>query len=85
MAATEFSFLMAIAAIAGAAVLAAPDAQIASPEVLRACLIGGVVAGLSGLAALWLFVRLLRSRRFHQFAYYTFAAGTLFLLWVALA
>ena len=83
MAATEFSFLMAVAAISGAAVLAAPDAQLASPEVVRACLIGGAVAGASGIAALWLFVRLLRLRRFHHFAYYTFAVGSLFLLWVA--
>ena len=85
LAATEFSFLMAIVAIAGAAVLALPDAAAASPEVVRACLLGGAVAGVSGLGALWLFVRLLRSRRFHHFAYYAFALGLAFLTWLALA
>ncbi len=85
MAATEFSFLMAVAAISGAAILALPDAQAASPEVVRACLIGGAVALASGLAALWLFVRLLRDRRFHLFAWYAFAAGASFLAYLALA
>lgn len=84
LAATEFSFLMAIAAIAGAAVLALPDAQAAAPETLRACLVGGAVAAVSGLGALWLFVRLLRSRRFHHFAWYAFALGGTLLAWRAL-
>lgn len=84
MAATEFSFLMAVAAIAGAAVLAIPDIQSASPETIRLCLIGGAVALASGLAALWLFVRLLRSRRFHWFAGYAFLAGAGFLVYLAL-
>ncbi len=82
LAATEFSFLMAVAAIAGAAVLSIPDVQGASPEVLRACLIGGSVALVSGLAALWLFVRLLRTRRFHWFAAYAFVAGASFLVYL---
>jgi undecaprenyl-diphosphatase len=80
--ATEFSFLMAVAAISGAAVLAIPDVQQASPEAVRACLVGGAVAALSGLGALWLFVRLLRTRRFHWFAGYAFAAGLAFLAWL---
>lgn len=84
LAATEFSFLMAIAAIAGAAILSLADLPQASPELLRACVVGGLVAAAAGLAALALFVRLLRSRRFHHFAYYTFAVGALFLLWLAL-
>ncbi len=81
LAATEFSFLMAVAAITGAAVLALPDAQAASPDVLRACALGGAVAAVSGLGALWLFVRLLRSQRFHLFAWYTTAVGLAFLLY----
>lgn len=84
LAATEFSFLMAIAAISGAAVLALPDIQAASPELLRACLVGAAVAWLSGLAALWLFVHLLRRQRFHHFAFYAWGVGGLFLAWLAL-
>jgi len=37
--------------------------------------IAGVTALLFGVAAIWLFVRLLQSRGFHYFAYYTWAAG----------
>ena len=85
VAATEFSFLMAIAAIAGAAVLALPDVTAVSPGDAEAFLVGGVVAMGSGLAALWLFVRLLRSRRFHQFAYYVWVVGAVFLIWLGVA
>jgi len=85
LAATEFSFLMAIVAIAGAALLQLPEVGAASPEVARACLVGGAVAGVSGLAALALFVRLLRSRRFHHFALYAFAVGGGFLAWLVLS
>lgn len=84
LAATEFSFLMAIPAITGAAVLALPDVRAASPEMVRACLVGGAVALVSGVGALWLFVRVLRRQRFHRFALYTWAAGGAFLVWLAL-
>lgn len=83
LAATEFSFLMAVAAIAGAAVLALPEARAASPEMLAACAVGGAVALASGLAALWLFVQLLRRQRFHRFAFYAWAVGGAFLAWLA--
>lgn len=84
VAAAEFSFLMSVAAIAGAAVLMLPDATAASPEALRAMALGGGAALVSGLAALWLFVRLLRSGSFHRFAWYAWAAGATFLAWLAL-
>jgi undecaprenyl-diphosphatase len=80
-AATEFSFLMAIAVIAGAAVPALPEAAAASPAEVQLSLAGGLVALGSGLAALWLFVKLMRSRRFHQLAYYVWAAGGALLIW----
>jgi len=83
LAATEFSFLMAIPAIAGAAILVVPDA-LASPDgTLPTYLLGGLAAFGSGLAAIWLFVQLLERRRFHTFAWYCFAAGGAFLLWTA--
>jgi undecaprenyl-diphosphatase len=83
LAAAEFSFLMSVAAIAGAAVLMLPDATAASPEALRALAVGGAAALASGLAALWLFVRLLRSGGFHRFAWYAWAAGATFLAYLA--
>jgi len=83
IAAAEFSFLMSVAAIAGAAVLMLPDATAASPEALRAMALGGAAALVSGLAALWLFVRLLRSGTFHKFAWYAWAVGAAFLAYLA--
>ncbi len=82
LAATEFSFLMAVAAIAGAAALALPDAAVADAGLLAACGVGATSAALSGLGALWLFVRLLERRRFQVFAYYCLAAGATFLLYL---
>jgi undecaprenyl-diphosphatase len=85
LAAAEFSFLMSIPAIAGAAVLQLPalmgmtgENGLDGPHVL----LGSVVAAVSGLAALWIFVRVLRARRFHQFAWYAWAAGAAFLAWL---
>jgi undecaprenyl pyrophosphate phosphatase UppP len=43
-----------------------------------------LTALVSGLAALWLFVRLLRNQAFHRFAYYVWPAGAAFLVWLAL-
>ena len=81
--ATEFSFLMGVAAIAGAAVLAIPDALAAPAASLQAFWIGAAVAAVAGFGAIVLFVRLLRSQRFHAFAWYCFAAGGAFLVWLA--
>ena len=38
----------------------------------------------SGIAAIWLFLRLLRSNAFHLFSYYTWIVGAAFLGWLAL-
>ncbi len=84
LAATEFSFLMAVAAITGAAVLAIPDAAAADAPMLIACGVGGITAAISGLFALRFFVQLLENRRFHVFAYYCFAAGAAFLAYLSL-
>ncbi len=83
--AAEFSFLLGIIAITGAAVLTLPDASRASREELMLLGVGGLAALVSGLAAIWLFIRLLRSRMFHFFAYYAWAVGGLFLAWLALS
>lgn len=80
-AAAEFSFLMAVIAILGALVLQLPELQVASSGEWSVLGIGGVVALLSGVASLWLFVRLLRARSFYRFAYYTWMVGGLVILW----
>ena len=84
LAAAEFSFLLGVVAIAGAAVRMLPElAGVAVGE--RAALgVASVAALVSGLAALWLFVRLLRNQAFHRFAYYVWPAGAGFLVWLAL-
>ncbi|MGH0038155.1 MAG: undecaprenyl-diphosphate phosphatase [Myxococcota bacterium] len=81
--AAEFSFLMGIIAIAGAAVLAIPDLGEASSGALAAISIGGAAALVSGVAAIWLFIRLLRAKIFHAFSYYAWATGLAFLAWIA--
>jgi undecaprenyl-diphosphatase len=83
LAAAEFSFLMSVPAIAGAAVLQLPEAGAASEQALVALAVGSVAALLSGLAALWLFVRLLRAGSFHGFAWYAWAVGAAFLALLA--
>ena len=82
LAAAEFSFLMSLPALGGAALLQLPDAQAASGELQGALLAGGAMAALSGVAALWLFLRVLKERSFHQFAWYTWTAGAAFLFWL---
>lgn len=84
IAAAEFSFLMSIIAVTGAVVLQLPELGQASSAFLTVTLLGGIVAMLSGIGAIWLFVRLLRTRHFHRFAYYAWAAGGLFLVWLTL-
>jgi undecaprenyl-diphosphatase len=83
-AAAEFSFLMIAVAIAGAAARAIPELAAVAPGHAGALAVGCVAALAAGLAAIWLFVRLLRTRGFHRFAYYTWAAGALFLVWLVI-
>ncbi len=83
-AAAEFSFLMGIIAISSAAVLMLPDLGQASPEAISALTLGCATALASGILAIWLFVVVLRRQTFYQFAYYTFAVGTAFGLYLLL-
>ena len=82
--AAEFSFLMGIIAISGAAVLMMPEIEGASDALIGALVLGSVAALVSGLVAIWLFIALLKRQSFYVFAYYTWAAGGLFLAWLAL-
>ena len=82
--AAAFSFIMAIPAIAGAAVLELPglggDLGMSVGVLLTAC----VVATLTGILAIRTLVALLARRAFHLFAPYCWVVGSLFLIYVAL-
>jgi undecaprenyl-diphosphatase len=80
-AAAEFSFLMSVFAIGGAAVLAISDLSFAAPGLVAPLAVAGGAAFVFGVAAIWLFVQLLKTRVFHYFAYYTAAAGIAVLVW----
>jgi undecaprenyl-diphosphatase len=81
--AAEFSFLMSIPAIAGAAVLMMPEIGEAGERIgMLPLLLGGVAAAISGIIAIKLFVALLRRQNFHVFAYYCWVAGAAFLIYM---
>ena len=83
VAAAEFSFLMSIPAILGAAVLSLPDLAGEGAGVGAGPLVVGMVAaGVSGILAIRYFVALLRRQNFHVFAWYCWGAGTLSLAFV---
>jgi undecaprenyl-diphosphatase len=83
-AAAEFSFLMSAVAIAGATVREVARASGGAHEAaVAALLVGTVVAFASGVAAIWFFVRLLRTHHFHRFAWYVWAVGLGYLAWLA--
>lgn len=82
--AAEFSFLLGVVAIAGAAVLMLPDAGALDTSMYTPLAIGFAAALVSGVAAIWLFLRLLERRNFHAFAAYTAPLGLGFLLYLAL-
>ena len=74
--AAEFSFLLSVPAIAGAAILAVPDLGATAGQVGTLPLVlGFVAAGVSGIAAIRIFVRMLKRKTFHRFAYYCWAVG----------
>ena len=81
--AAEFSFLMAIPAIAGAALLQMPD--LASQGLTlsgTALAAGSIVAAITGILAIKAFVALLVRKTFHRFAIYCWALGLGFLLYL---
>lgn len=82
--AAEFSFILGVPAIAGAALLEAPEAARGFAQVgLPAFLIAFATAFATGLVAIALLRRLLRARAFHRFAPYLWALGTATLVvWV---
>lgn len=80
-AAAEFSFLLGMIAITGAAVLILPEfSQVPAPQLLNLGVAAAVALG-SGLAALSLFVRMLDRNLFHHWAWYCWAFGGTFLVY----
>ena len=65
-------------AIAGAAVLMLPDLATASSGQLGNLALGSAAALLSGLVAIWAFVRMLDRQAFYLFAWYAWAVGLAF-------
>lgn len=84
--AAEFSFLMSVPAILGAALLQLLDAGEAAPALGAGPLVlGAAAAAATGLLAIRIFLSVLRARSFHRFAPYPWVLGLLFLayLWIA--
>ena len=81
--AAAFSFLMAVPAIAGAAVLQLWGWTDAGLSVTSGALIlGSLVAAVIGVLAIRVFVALLARQTFHQFGIYCWALGAVFLAYL---
>jgi undecaprenyl-diphosphatase len=77
----EFSFLMSLPAIGGAAILQAPALSAAGGAIGVGPLAVGFLAALgAGIVAIRWFLGMLERRTFHRFAYYCWAVGLLYLL-----
>ena len=84
--AAAFSFLMAIPAIVGAALLLIPE--VASQGLTlsgTALAAGSIVAAITGILAIKAFVVLLERKTFHRFAIYCWGLGAAFLFYLFLA
>lgn len=80
----KFSFLMAIPAVGGAALLEAKDLLLDGTPLaygLGPLLLGVAVSFVVGIAALWLLMRVIARGQLHWFAYYCLAVGSLTILW----
>ncbi len=81
--AAAFSFLMALPAIGGAAVLKAPD-LFAGPVGMTTpvLLAGSLASALTGILAIRTLVALLKRQDFHRFAWYLWPLGVGFLIYL---
>ncbi len=82
--AAAFSFLMAIPAIAGAAVLQLPELADGAALPLGVLGVGSLVAAVTGVLAIRTFVALLGRRAFHFFAPYCWLVGIAFVAYLGL-
>lgn len=76
----EFSFLLSVPAILGAGLLQLDGAGLVSGLGFAPLATGFAVAAVSGVVAIHLFVRMLRDRTFHRFAYYCWGVGAAYLV-----
>lgn len=77
----EFSFLMSVPAIAGAAVLQLPELREGGAQIGAGPLgVAFIAAVVSGILAIRIFVHMLERRTFHRFAYYCWVAGAAYLV-----
>lgn len=76
----EFSFLLSIPAIGGAALLQIPNMAEAGRAIGSLPLIAGfIAAAVSGVIAIRIFLAMLERKTFHRFAYYCWTAGAAYL------
>jgi undecaprenyl-diphosphatase len=81
--AAAFSFLMAVPAILGAAVLELPElAGGTGGLAVGPLVLGSAVAAVAGVMAIWTFVAMLKRKSFHRFGPYCWAVGGMFLLYL---
>ena len=78
----RFSFLTAIPAIMGAAVLQLRDISAIPPEILPAVAAGTLVAAVSGYVALKILMRVVTGGNFSLFAYYCWGIGMVTLIFI---
>jgi len=76
----EFSFLMSIPAILGAALLHISELGTGQGLGFGALAVGFTCAAVSGIVAIRFFVKTLRDGTFHRFAYYCWAVGAVYLV-----
>jgi undecaprenyl-diphosphatase len=84
--AAAFSFIMAIPAVGGAAVLQLLDLETAVAAGLPVSILvgGSVMAGVTGVLAIRTFIAILARRSFHYFAPYCWLAGLAYLAFLTL-
>jgi undecaprenyl-diphosphatase len=84
--AAAFSFLMAVPAIAGAAVLQIPELQGGITAIgVAPLVVGSVAAAITGVLAIRTFVAVLARESFHYFAPYCWAVGAAFLVYLGMS
>ncbi len=79
--AAHYSFLLSIPAICGALLLHLMDLKPGETVELTPLVVGGVVAGFTGLGALMLLVKVVQRGGLHWFAFYCWALGLWALVW----
>ncbi len=73
--AAEFSFLLAVPAIAGAVAFKADELLQLNPQLAGQYLVGTIVSFLFALVAVYTVLAVIKRGKFQYFAYYCFAAG----------